>query len=111
MRQFIDELKDFFKKGDMTLLILALIVSGFGCVCMASATSAEKFGDSNLKYIVVQLLAIFLGACIYAVVSSLDVEVMSEYRFFLVAFNIFLLLLRQNSGSIRFVYPFRSPIQ
>ena len=61
MRKFLDELKDFFKKGDMTLLILALIVAGFGCVCMASATSAEKFGDSNLKYIVVQLLAIGLG--------------------------------------------------
>ena len=99
MRKFLDELKDFFKKGDMTLLILALIVAGFGCVCMTSATMADKFGDSNLKYIVVQLLAIFLGACIYAVVSSLDVEVMSEYRFFLVAFNIFLLLLLIPFGT------------
>ena len=61
MRHFLDELRDFFKKGDITLLILALIVAGFGCVCMASATSAEKFGDSNLKYIVVQILAIALG--------------------------------------------------
>ena len=42
MRKFLDELKDFFKKGDMTLLILALIVAGFGCVCMTSATMADK---------------------------------------------------------------------
>ena len=92
MRHFLDELRDFFKKGDITLLILALIVAGFGCVCMASATSAEKFGDSNLKYIVVQILAIALGAFMYAIVSSLDVEMMSEYRFLLVVFNVFLLL-------------------
>ena len=99
MRRFLDELKDFFKKGDMTLLILALIVAGFGCGCMTSATMADKFGDSNLKYIIVQLLAIFLGACIYAVVSSLDVELMSEYRFFLVAFNVLLLLLLIPFGT------------
>ena len=84
MRKFFEELKDFFKKGDMTLLILILIVAGFGCVCMASATMADKFGDSNLKYIVVQILAIGLGMVMYAIVSSLDVEVMSEHRYLLV---------------------------
>ena len=99
MRHFLDELRDFFKKGDITLLILALIVAGFGCVCMASATSAEKFGDSNLKYIVVQILAIALGAFMYAIVSSLDVEMMSEYRFLLVVFNVFLLLLLIPFGT------------
>ena len=99
MRHFLDELRDFFKKGDITLLILALIVAGFGCVCMASATSAEKFSDSNLKYIVVQILAIALGAFMYAIVSSLDVEMMSEYRFLLVVFNVFLLLLLIPFGT------------
>ena len=99
MRKFFEELKDFFKKGDMTLLILILIVAGFGCVCMASATSADKFGDSNLKYIVVQILAIGLGMVMYAIVSSLDVEVMSEHRYLLVGFNIFLLLLLIPFGT------------
>ena len=83
----------------MTLLILILIVAGFGCVCMASATMADKFGDSNLKYIIVQLLAICLGAFMYAIVSSLDVEVMSEHRYLLVGFNIFLLLLLIPFGT------------
>ena len=99
MRKFFEELKDFFKKGDMTLLILILIVAGFGCVCMASATMADKFGDSNLKYIVVQILAIGLGMVMYAIVSSLDVEVMSEHRYLLVGFNIFLLLLLIPFGT------------
>ena len=54
MRQFLEELKDFFKKGDMVLLILCLITSGLGVVIIASATSAEKFG-SNFRYIAIQI--------------------------------------------------------
>ena len=50
MRRFFDELKDFPKKGDTFLLVLCLIVSGFGLICIASATSADKFG-SNIRYI------------------------------------------------------------
>ena len=83
----------------MTLLILALIVAGFGCVCIASATSADKFGDSNLKYIIIQLFAIALGVTMYAIISSLDVETMSEHRFLLVAFNILLLLMLLPFGT------------
>ena len=59
MRRFIEELKDFRKKGDMVLLMLCLVVAGFGMICIASSTSADKFG-SNIRYIVVQLLAIGL---------------------------------------------------
>ncbi len=99
MRHFTDELKDFFKKGDVTLLVLAMVVAGFGIVCMASATSADKFGESNLKYIIIQLAAVALGIMMYMIISSLDVEVMSEHRFLLVAFNVFLLLLLIPFGT------------
>ena len=98
MRRFIEELKDFSKKGDMILLILCLIVSGFGMVCIASATSAEKFGG-NIRYIIVQLLAIGMGVVIYMIMSSIDLDVMSEYRTVLVGFNIFLLLLLIPFGT------------
>ena len=50
MRRFIEELKDFTKKGDWVLLILCLVTAGFGCICVASATNAAKFG-SNTKLI------------------------------------------------------------
>ena len=53
MRRFIEELKDFSKKGDTVLLILCLIVSAFGLVCITSATTAEKF-DGNFRYIALQ---------------------------------------------------------
>ncbi len=93
MRRFFQELRDFPKKGDWILLLLMLVTSGFGCIAIASATNADKFGDSNFKYIVIQLVATGLGVLMYAVVSSIDIEVMSEQRNLLVAFNTVLLLM------------------
>ena len=92
MSRFLDELKDFWKKGDIFLLILCLIVSGFGCVFIASATSADKFGG-NLKYIIIQLAATGLGVMMYALVSSIDLDFLSEHRMVMVAFNCALLLM------------------
>ncbi|MGM9548642.1 MAG: FtsW/RodA/SpoVE family cell cycle protein [Faecousia sp.] len=92
MRRFMDELRDFTKKGDMFLLVICLIVSGFGCVFVASATSADKFG-SNIKYIVIQLVATGLGVFVYALVSSIDLDFLSEHRFAIVTFNCVMLLM------------------
>ena len=92
MRRYFEELKDFIKKGDMILLILCLCVAGFGVICIASATSAEKFG-SNFKYIAVQVVSIGLGVLMYALVSSIDLDFLSEHRGMMVAFNVLLLLM------------------
>ena len=99
MRQFFQELRDFPKKGDMILLLLCLIVSAFGCVAIASATSAEKFGDNNIKYVIIQLAATLLGVMAYALVSSIDIDAMSERRSWLVAFNCLLLLMLIPFGT------------
>ena len=98
MHRFLENLKDFRKNGDWVLLILALVVSGFGMICMASATNADKF-EGNLRYIIIQLVATGLGVFMYAVISSIDVDVMSEHRSMMVAFNIFLLLLLIPFGT------------
>ena len=82
----------------MVLLLLALVTSAFGCVVLASATSAEKFG-SNTKYIIIQLAATAMGVLMYAIMSSIDVDTMSEYRTLLVGFNCFLLLLLIPFGT------------
>ena len=71
---------------------MCLIVSGFGCVFIASATSADKFGG-NLKYIIIQLAATGLGVMMYALVSSIDLDFLSEHRMVMVAFNCALLLM------------------
>ncbi len=87
MRQFFTELKSFFRKGDMILLLLCLVTSAFGCLMVASATNYMGSG----RYIFMQILAIGLGILVYALVSSVDVGVLAERRRWLVAFNILLL--------------------
>ena len=98
MRRFLQELKDFPKKCDWVLLLLCLITAAFGLVIVTSATSAAKF-EGNTRYIVVQLASIILGVIAYAVVSSIDIESMSERRNLLVGLNIFLLLLLIPFGT------------
>ena len=98
MHRFLEELKDFNKKADWVLLTLCLVTSGVGLVVMASATSAEKFGG-NTKYLIIQLAAIALGVLMFAIVSSIDAETISENRMLLTAFNIFLLLLLIPFGT------------
>ena len=92
MHRYLEELKDFSKKGDMFLLVLALIVASFGLVAIASATSADKF-DGNFRYIAVQSVSICLGVRVYAVVSSIDLDFLSEHRLAMVVFNCMLLLM------------------
>lgn len=98
MRRFLDELRNFTKKGDMVLLLLCLVTSGFGLIVLASATNAPKF-DGNLRYIVIQLFATLLGIAMYAVISSIDIDSMSEQRNLLVAFNVILLLMLIPFGT------------
>lgn len=99
MYRFLDELKDFKKKCDWVLLILCLVTAGFGLVVVASATSAPKFVSGNFRYILIQLVAICLGVLMYAIVSSIDVDYISEHRMTLVIFNVFLLLLLIPFGT------------
>ena len=98
MRRFLQELQNFPKKGDWVLLVLCLITSGFGCVAIASATSAAKF-DGNARYIIIQLASIMIGVGMYAVMSSIDIESMSEHRGLLVTFNTLLLLMLIPFGT------------
>ena len=98
MRRFLQELQDFPKKCDWVLLLLCLVTAAFGLVIVTSATSAAKF-EGNTRYIVVQMASILLGVMAYAVISSIDIESMSENRNWLVAMNIFLLLLLIPFGT------------
>ena len=98
MRRFFQELKDFPKKCDWVLLMLCLVTAAFGLVVLASATSAAKF-EGNIRYIVIQMAAILLGVGAYAVMSSIDIEFLSENRNLLVAFNVCLLLLLLPFGT------------
>ena len=84
-----------FRKGDMVLLLLCLILTVFGCLMIASTKNAVGF----TRYVVVQCAAAALGVIMFAVVSSIDVEFMSEHRNKLVIFNILLLLMLIPFGT------------
>ncbi len=98
MHRFIEELKDFSQKADWVLLILCLVTAGFGLIVIASATNAPKF-EGNARYIIIQLVAIGLGVLMFALVSSIDVDVISEHRMAMLVFNTVLLLLLIPFGT------------
>lgn len=97
-RFFVRELRSFFRKGDMVLLILCLAISAFSCLVISSVTGAEKFGSSS-RYIVNQLLSIGGGVVMFAIMSSIDLESFSEHRRVLVVINLALLFLLIPFGT------------
>lgn len=91
MRDFWAEVKKFFRKGDMVLLILCLTASAFGCLMVASATNGRSTGFT--RYLIIQLAATALGVVMYIITSSLDADFISEHRTLLAVFNVGLILL------------------
>ena len=89
MRKFFQELLDFFRKGDMILLALCLFTTIFGVVIVSSVTAWQE----TPRYVIIQLVAAVLGIFLYAVISSIDLDLIMEYRLFLVIFNVLFLLL------------------
>ena len=89
MRRLLQKIWTVFRKGDLVLLLLCLVTSAFGCLCIASATNHRGF----THYLLIQGVAIFLGVICYVAVSAIDLDFLSEHRFLLVLFNLFLLLL------------------
>ncbi len=95
MYRFLQELKNFFRKGDMVLLLLCLITTAFGILMIASTNNYR----GNLRYIVIQIIAAGLGILLYAMVSAVDAEFFAEHRIALVIFNTFLLALLIPFGT------------
>ena len=89
MRKYFQELLGFFRKGDMILLTLCLMTTIFGVVIVSSVTA--WMGATH--FVVTQLVAAVLGISLYAIISSIDLDFIMEYRLFLVIFNVLFLLM------------------
>ena len=98
MREYWQEIKNFFRKGDMVLLMLCLATSAFGCLVVASATNAAKFGGSS-RYMLVQFGATMIGIIAYILISSIDADIYSEHRGVLTVMAIGLLLMLIPFGT------------
>ena len=89
MRKFFQEFLDFFRKGDMILLGLCIATTLYGLIILSSVTADAR----ATRFVVIQLVAAILGIFLYAVISSIDLDLIMEYRMPLVIFNVCFLLL------------------
>ena len=89
MRKFFQEFLDFFRKGDMILLGLCIATTLYGVVILSSVTADAR----ATRFVVIQLVAATLGIFLYAVISSIDLDLIMEYRLPLVIFNVCFLML------------------
>ena len=89
MRKYFRELMGFFRKGDMILLALCLITTIFGVVIVSSVTAHMN----ATRFVIIQIVAAVLGITLYALISSIDLDIIMEYRLFLVIFNVLFLLM------------------
>jgi rod shape determining protein RodA len=100
-------IREFFRKGDLILLSLCLLASGYGLVLIYSATQYT----GKIRFVVVQLVAILLGVVIYMLLTFVDFQLFTEKNWkFLLAFNVafmFLLLTPlgedYNSGNLNWL--------
>lgn len=97
MGVLLSPIREFIKKGDMVLLALCLLASGYGLLLIYSATQYTK----SPRFIVVQCLAIGLGVIAYMLMTMVDFQLFTEKNWkLLFAFNIlFLLLLLTPLGT------------
>ena len=75
---------DFFKKADLVLLLLCVVTTIFGIVCISSATAAV----GNTRFVSIQTAALVLGVAIYILLTLVDVDIIAERRELLLVFCI-----------------------
>lgn len=109
MSTLLSPLREFLRKGDLILLSLCLLASGFGLLLIFSATQYIK--DGPLRYIGVQSMAIALGVVAYVLLTFVDFQLLVEKNWkLLLAFNVFFILLLltplgtdNNSGNLNWL--------
>lgn len=100
MRTLFSPLREFLKKGDLVLLTLCLMASGYGLLLIYSASQYLE-SSRTLRFMMVQSVAILLGVVGYAVLTLVDFHLFTEKNWkLLLCFNIvFILLLLTPLGT------------
>lgn len=90
MRKYFPLARDFFRRADMYLLSLCCICSMFGFVIISSATASYN----SPRFLIVQVLAFFIGIGLYALFTLIDVDIIADNWMFLFFFSVgFILIL------------------
>lgn len=86
MSSFLRNAKNFFRATDIKLFIVTFIASTIGMMLIYTAT--KNIGGS---FLIVQLVATFLGICLYFLISWLDVDSVSSWWKYLYLANLILI--------------------
>lgn len=97
MRKLTAALREFFRKGDLLLLFLCVLTTVFGIVVISSATHYM----GSYRQVITQSVALGIGVLVFTAFSLIDVELLAEYRMFLLAFNYGFVLLLLFFGRAR----------
>ncbi len=89
MQALAQSIRDFFRKGDLLLLLLCVLATGFGIVIIASATNYYGY----TRYVLTQGFALLLGIVFYFLFTLLDIDIFAERRDLLFIFNLVLMQL------------------
>ena len=95
LRRLWQGFRNFLRTGDMVLLVMCLSISAFGCLIIASTNYYRGF----TRYVLVQAAAVGLGVLFFAIMSSIDLEFLSEHRRALTVFCLALLLMLIPFGT------------
>ena len=95
IRQYMRQLGESIRKGDLVLLLILLFTTAFGCLIISSATNHM----GTIRLVIVQIAAAAIGVLFFAITSSIDADFFSENRMLLLAFSAFLLLLLIPFGT------------
>ena len=71
------QLKEFFRRADMLLLIVSLISALYGLAVIWSATLWTDNGPA--QYVIVQTLGIVIGIAAFAVITVIDLDIFSAH--------------------------------
>ena len=93
------QLKEFFRRADMLLLIVSLISALYGLAVIWSATLWTDNGPA--QYVIVQTLGIVIGVAAFAVITVIDLDIFSAHWKWLYALSagLFVLLIFFGQGD------------
>ena len=96
MTTLFSPVREFFKKGDLMLLFLCLLSSGYGLLLIFSATRYEH----SYKSVIVQFIGIILGVVAYMLITFVDLQLFIDkhWKPTLIASIILILLLLTPLG-------------
>lgn len=83
MKKAFHAVLDYFKKTDSLLLLVCCLATAYGIVLISSATASYE----TMRYVYIQLAALGIGVLLFILVSLIDLDIIGDKWYILLAFN------------------------